>query len=355
MGGGIQGRSTLTLLAGSGMVVLDDLSTVASGAVLTLNADSDGSGDGTLTVHAGKTVKTTNGAMLVTAWDIDLHGALDSGDAALTIHAFRLEQSVGLVGSADPALRQDMHITDTELLKITARGSVTFQRAGAGTMVVHSISRKYATKPDGIVFGANYFTNPSYSQHIVSSANREAHITQVMMRAYQTPSDFDDMPGMARLTVPHSVEHGSNLVVQYVPDVYTTRATKPLDWIGLYRAGECDDDSQPNRDAVIHKCWLAWRSVQPGQHSGEVSFTVEDYKDAGKFEVRYFYGDSNGGQGYRCVLLGNVGQVYKHCLLRARATSDAVTVMMTGTSEAARAMPGLQEHYCDGANGLCTW
>lgn len=161
----------------------------------------------------------------------------------------------------------------------------------------------------------------------------------------------------------------------------------------LWQVGECDDDSDLNLDSVVHKCWKAWRYVfdYPGQPSGQVltpppqppvctgflnawlsvmlrlclsglrlclrqvSFQIADYKAAGDYELRYFYGDSSGGQGYSCVTLGNVGETYKHCLLRARATSSVVSVVITGRGDMAQSMPGLQEHYCDGGDGLCTW
>lgn len=112
-----------------------------------------------------------------------------------------------------------------------------------------------------------------------------------------------------------------------------------------------------NFDSVIHMCWVAWQEALPGgERTGSVSFPVGDYKNAGDYELRYFYGDSNGGQGYTCLTLGNVGETYKHCLLRARATSEVVSVVITGSGETARAgLPGLHEHYCDGADGLCTW
>lgn len=177
-----------------------------------------------------------------------------------------------------------------------------------------------------------------------------------MTQAYATGADFDGEPvGMARLTGPTHVELGTEMMIDWMPDIYTTRVSKPNDWIGLYRKGTCDDDSDINKDDVIHKCWLAWRWIQPGLASGRVSFTQEDYREGGEFEVRYFYGDSTGGQGYRCVTLGGVQGTYKRCLLSARATSATITVVAGSGDSAAAATPGLNEHYCDGGDGLCTW
>jgi len=227
-------------------------------------------------------------------------------------------------------------------------------------MVVDRVSRKYSVDTDLIIFGASFSTHPSFSRYIVSSKYAEARVDQIEQQVYQTPNDFEtfDLPGVARLSVDRHVEHGTDMVVLWEADTYGLgRISTPDDWIGLYRVGECDDDSDLNLDNVIHKCWLAWRYVYqvPGFPTGQVSFTIDDYKAAGDYELRYFYGDSSGGQGYECVTLGDVGQTYKRCLLRARGTSSAVSVVLTGRSTFAQSVPGLQEHYCDGADGLCTW
>jgi len=348
--GAIQYTAPLHLVANTGLVMLSDFNGIFPRQPLALNVDSDADGDGMLTVAQGKVLFTNDGPVTITAWDIDLAGTLNAGAGSLTIHPSKIGESIGI-----GAVAQDMHISDDELVKMTARGSITIQRFGDGNVIVHSTSRKYATHADTVVFGGNYFTNPSYSSAIISSKYREANIEQLAIKVYSTVNDFEDPPGMGRLRVPPQVELGTNIDVEFTSDVYSARVTKDFDWIGLYRVGECDDDSDLNKDSVLHKCWLAWEYVPEGESTGLLAFSIQDYKIAGTYEARYFYGDSNGGQGYRCITLGNVGETYKHCLLRARATSNQVTVGTIGGTEASQSLPGLREHFCDAGNGLCTW
>merc|ERR1711871_762786 len=348
--GDIQPMAELTLLANTGLVLLDTLTIGTVGNMLVLDSDHDANGDGTLTVLQGKSVVSNNGVMVITAWDIDLQGTLNAGDAPLSVHAAKQDQSIGL-GKLLVDHLTDLHITDEELMKITARGAISFERHGEGSIVVHSVSRKYSTRPDVIIFGDNYNTNPSYSHYIVSSQYEEARIQQVVMQAYVTPVDFEDAGGFdertgrARIDAPRQVELGTDFVAQWVADVYSeSRVSHQQDWVGLYRAGECDDESDLNHDSVIHECYVAYKYVDvlgEGHRTGEVRFKVQDYKNAGQYELRYFFGDSNGGQGYTCVTLGNVGATYKHCILRARATSSIVNIVTSGTSEAASGLPGL--------------
>lgn len=108
---------------------------------------------------------------------------MPSGDGSLHIYTAKTDQNVGL-----GAVVQDMHITDTELLKMTARGAITVQRVGDGDMVVHSISRKYSTAPDSIIFGATFASYPSYSRYVVFSKYAEAGIDQVETKVHERDS-----------------------------------------------------------------------------------------------------------------------------------------------------------------------
>ena len=74
------------------------------------------------------------------------------------------------------------------------------------------------------------------------------------------------------------------------------------------------------------------------------------YKSAGEYEIRYFYGDSTDGQGYRCITLGGTGATYKQCVLRARGVSGAIHVKQV---PALTNTPGLVEKYCDGNQKVC--
>merc|ERR1719502_1538242 len=205
-------------------------------------------------------------------------------------------------------------------------GPISFYRNGEGTMIVHSVSRKYSSRLGVISFGGAYSNIPAFAHTIYTSKNVEAGVEQQVSRAYN------------------------------VPDVFTaTRVSHKFDWIGLYYKGTCDDDSDFNHDSTIHQCYLAWKYVDEGLKTGQVSFPVQKYKLARDFEVRYFYGNSNGGHGYNCVTMGGVPDTYTRCTLRARATSNTVHVTQSGSSQASQALPGLNEHKCDGNQGLCTW
>jgi len=64
------------------------------------------------------------------------------------------------------------------------------------------------------------------------------------------------------------------------------------DWVGLYRAGTCK-----NQDNIIgqHQCHLAYRTIpRPTQDvrswSGEICFNLDEYREAGNYDIRYFYG-----------------------------------------------------------------
>ena len=73
-------------------------------------------------------------------------------------------------------------------------------------------------------------------------------------------------------------------------------------------------------------------------------------------QVRYFYGDSSGGQGYQCISLGGVVEKHEVCYLRARAVSAIITVQVGDIQSEHQTVPGLVEHSCDPRSGmLCTW
>jgi hypothetical protein len=368
--GSIRPAGALTLQAGTGVVMLDSLTAASGSRPITIDADyvstyahhpvwgqpRDGSatGDGTLTVVAGKAITTKNGELQITAWDIDLQdrwelgnylgASLNSGTAATHIHASKLHQSVGLGD-----LVQDMHVTDSELLRINNQGSLTFTRFGGGSIVVHSVSRKYSTKADSIVFGDRF-------GDVVTSKFKQAALPQVVTQSYATTADFVSEPrGVPRLEVNTAVSTGAEIVVRWFPDVYSNRVSHKYDWVGLYKKGDCANADADDRKRLtrIHKCYLAWQYTAAGLTHGENRFKFASYKTAGQFEVRYFYGDSTDGQGYRCVTLGGSGNTYKQCILRARQTSAVINVGSTGTATSMSSVPGLFEKYCDGSKTLC--
>ena len=67
---------TLSLLAKSGIEIHNSMEQQLSQKRLIINADSDGSGDGTFTTSGGTMIYSKNSDVTVTAWDIDLEGIL---------------------------------------------------------------------------------------------------------------------------------------------------------------------------------------------------------------------------------------------------------------------------------------
>merc|ERR1711907_316754 len=106
-----------------------------------------------------------------------------------------------------------------------------------------------------------------------------------------------------RLEVQSAVAVGADIVVTWHPDIYSDRVSHQYDWVGLYRKGDCaaEESSQLH---LLHKCYLAWKYTPAGLAYGETRFTWSQYQSTGEFEVRYFYGDTTDGQGFRCVTLG---------------------------------------------------
>jgi len=206
---------------------------------------------------------------------------------------------------------------------------------------------------------------------------------------------------------------GSPIVVQYRSDISTTRLTHPGDWIGLYRRDECAEgqpewethwkrrqkdefdrsyvgmpselqpewteaadhatggqfsdrrpyDYNPEHPTVAvasqipenvqHQCWLAWERVPQGYSSHWLKFEFNNYKVAGDYDVRYFYGNETHEYGYQCGLKAG-SPVDTHCLLKARGTSQTIRVMAPAEKGTGWEpdLPGL-EAYCDGAYGYC--
>lgn len=85
------------------------------------------------------------------------------------------------------------------------------------------------------------------------------------------------------------------------------------DWIGLYKRNDdgsiqCSDSSN-NQEK--HRCYIAWASVPAGASTGLIQFEQKDYKSAGQFDVRYFYGNDPTHEGeYAWLGQGWVCNVY---------------------------------------------
>jgi len=343
--GAIRPAGAVTLTAGGGMVVHDDLHDSVPNQPLVLNADSEQGGVGTLTVYPTKSIKTLDGALQLTAWDIDLQdhwvgdqwygSEIDAGTGSVEIFGSKPDQSIGLGLTS-----QNMHVTDSELVRIKGTGSVSFTRFGGGAIVVNSVSLKYSTRVDAIVFG------DASGEGVMTSLTQSAGIPQVKIQSYATAADFVPVSGQSRLEVVNTVvSMGSDIVVKWYPDVYSGRLSGQQDWIGIYEKDSCIDEG-----SALHRCYLAWHYTPPGQTVGEMRFSMSDYKSAGEFEARYFFGDSADGQGYRCLSLGSTGSTYKQCMLQSRVFSEKIHVKQVS---ALTNHPGLVEKFCDGSKKVC--
>jgi len=170
-----------------------------------------------------------------------------------------------------------------------------------------------------------------------------------------------------------TVAMGEDIVVRWHANHgLEAREAHALDWIGLYKAGDCTEEDPfreygefeapaivKTKHNSVHECYLASATIEDNVQSGIVRFPISEYKGGGQFDVRYFLGDSRHGQGYVCRGLRNRSEGdYVHCVLEARFTSDVVTVVaptavsMSNEASDIGKVPGL-ESYCDGP--LCSY
>jgi len=150
---------------------------------------------------------------------------------------------------------------------------------------------------------------------------------------------FDASP-RATLTVPYVASLGTDIVVSWS---LAGVASTGHDWIALFNKDACkqtdytENDPYPRDQAEAmrfaqNRCYLATRDVPKFQSEGELRFHHDDYKIAGTYEVRYFFGDSQNGQGWVCRGMGGLtsgyedSPTYKSCAMEAKATSNIVTV-----------------------------
>jgi len=73
-------------------------------------------------------------------------------------------------------------------------------------------------------------------------------------------------------------------------EIIIERRQHANDYIALFEADSCRDGQDR------HQCYIALHSIgksplHPNQWEGDVCFELSDYRRAGKFEFRYFYGD----------------------------------------------------------------
>lgn len=87
---------------------------------LVIDADSDETGDGTLTIAHGKTADSNDSLIEITAWDIDLQGYINAGNQVLKVHGSVQGQGIGFGWITS----RDMHLSNLELTRITALGGL---------------------------------------------------------------------------------------------------------------------------------------------------------------------------------------------------------------------------------------
>ena len=111
-----------------------------------------------------------------------------------------------------------------------------------------------------------------------------------------------------------------------------------------------------------NQCHVAAIKLPGGLETGEVRFSFQDYRESGKYEVRYFLGDSRDGQGVVCRAFQGTATPSRICGLEAKAVSAPINIqprfadgsqqhLSTEVSDMAeeQKLPGL-ESYCVGGD-----
>jgi hypothetical protein len=126
----------LTLVAGSGLVILEDMTSGTANKALVFNSDFDSHNDGTLTVQTAKVITSNKSDVTITAWDVDLDGTLNAGERAISIHGAKTSQTIGIGAS----LSQQMEITDPELGSMTAEAGLTIGSPTTGEIQLNGVT-----------------------------------------------------------------------------------------------------------------------------------------------------------------------------------------------------------------------
>lgn len=138
--GSIVPLGSLTLKAGSGVVILDDMVSSGTAQPLVMLADYDSTGDGTLTIASSATLDSSGNPMLLTAWDLDLQGELTSGSATTQMYPVHEGQTFGLGSTA-----QNMHISDTELGRVTTSAQFIVGSSTGGSISIDGVTEDSST------------------------------------------------------------------------------------------------------------------------------------------------------------------------------------------------------------------
>jgi len=148
------------------------------------------------------------------------------------------------------------------------------------------------------------------------------------------------------LHLPPTVSFGSELLVHWTAG--DGRTTHAQDWIGLYLEGSCPElalhdgvafpaGTDTTAPVNQNQCHLATEQLPEGVAAGTVRFSAEQYgMKQGRYEARYFQGDSRDGQGVVCRRLQGSEEYFKYCALETVAVSapaEVVDSLADGTYE----------------------
>ena len=126
-----------------------------TGTPLVINSDYEMPADGSLTIISTQSVISNDGAVTVTAWDIDLVGSLSAGTASMLLHGSQVDQTVGIGDMAD------MSVNNSEACSLVANGGLTVGSSSSGDISIGGLTDDctdslgrvvlIATKPTKIV------------------------------------------------------------------------------------------------------------------------------------------------------------------------------------------------------------
>jgi hypothetical protein len=165
--------------------------------------------------------------------------------------------------------------------------------------------------------------NPGIYKICYATMNSEGESQQDFKELSKTIEILPPPATQPKLTVPRTVLLGQDLIVHWDSNIdLQTRVTPSSTWIGLYGAGECNDDTEWR-----HKCYKAYQFLPVNEEKGVVRFSQADYKVGGDYDVRYFVGDSRNGQGEICKgLVGVEHETYIQCMLTPAITSSSIHI-----------------------------
>jgi hypothetical protein len=111
---GTDGSNALALFGSSAGTALDGTDGSAALALFGSSAGTavQGTTGGQLTIASTKTLTSTDNTVLITAYDVDFDGGIDSGTAAITIHGSMADQTIGL-GAEPLNMQLDVGLHDS--------------------------------------------------------------------------------------------------------------------------------------------------------------------------------------------------------------------------------------------------